>query len=142
MYLADNVFEDDLAEVIGKFNRGTYGCMVLLKEVDDPTRFGVAEVKDGKLVSLEEKPLKPKSNLALTGLYGFNTLFFKLFGTLKPSWRGEYELTDIINEYVEKAEEVLVKMVKGRWFSCDTFDTLLKASNYIYEQNRKRLKRS
>lgn len=141
VYLADNVFEDDLTEAIDKFNRGTYGCMVLLKEVENPERFGVAEVKDGKLVGLEEKPLKPKSHLALTGLYGFNPLFFKFFGTLKPSWRGEYELTDVIHEYVEKSEEVLVKMVKGRWFSCDTFDTLLKASNYIYEQNRKRLKR-
>lgn len=141
VYLADNIFEDDLAEIIADFNDGSYDCLVLLKKVENPKRFGVAEVKDGKLVSLEEKPKKPKSNLALTGVYGFNRFFFEFFKSLKPSWRGEYELTDIISKYVEENKPILVKVLKGRWFSCDTFSNLLEASNFIFEKVQKRLRR-
>jgi len=142
VHLADNIFEDDLAQIIGEFNQGSYDCLVVLKKVENPKRFGVAEVKDGKLVSLEEKPLEPKSNLALTGVYGFNTDFFNFFKSLKPSWRGEYELTDIISAYVKENKKVLIKILDGHWFSCDTFDNLLEASNFIFRKAQKRLRRN
>lgn len=142
VHLADNIVEDELTEIIRQFRDESYECLVLLKEVKDPRRFGVAEVKDGKLVSLEEKPKKPKSKLALVGVYGFNQHFFELFKTLKPSWRGEYELTDIISEYVKEDKEILVKTLKHNWFSCDTFEALLQASNFIFKQAQKRLRRN
>lgn len=142
VHLADNIIEDDLAEAVNDFRDGNYECLVVLKEVADPRRFGVAVLEDDKLVSLEEKPKEPKSNLALVGVYGFNPHFFKLFKGLKPSWRGEYELTDIISAYVKESREILVKIVEGKWFSCDTFNSLLDASNYVYEKAERRRKRS
>jgi len=137
VHLADNILNDDLCSVVDDFAE-EYDCMVLLKEVSNPGRFGVAELKDGKLVGLEEKPKEPKSNLALVGVYGFNPYFFELFKTLKPSWRGEYELTDIINGYVREERPILVKVLSGVWFSCDTFDSLLGAS--IYMKNKAELR--
>lgn len=141
VHLADNIIEDDLAEAVTEFREGNYEGLVVLKEVADPRRFGVAVLKDGKLTGLEEKPKEPRSNLALVGVYGFNAHFFKLFKSLKPSWRGEYELTDIISAYVKEGREILVKILEGNWFSCDTFDAFLNASNYIYEKEIKRKRR-
>lgn len=139
--LADNIIEDDLEEAVTDFRDGSYECLVVLKGVADPRRFGVAVLKDGKLIGLEEKPKEPKSNLALVGVYGFNPHFFELFKGLKPSWRGEYELTDIISAYVKANREILTVTLKKVWFSCDTFEALLKASNYTYEKDMKRKRR-
>ena len=141
VHLADNIIEDDLEEAVNDFRDGSGDCLVVLKEVADPHRFGVAELKDGQLISLEEKPKEPKSHLALVGLYGFNAHFFELYKGLKPSWRGEYELTDIIFSYVKESREILVKILEGNWFSCDTFEALLAASNYIYKKDVKRKRR-
>ena len=141
VHLADNIIEDDLEETIREFRNGSYECLVLLKEVEDPRRFGVAELKDGKLVSLEEKPKQPKSNLALVGVYGFNSHLFEFFKSLKPSWRGEYELTDIINTYIKEGRQVCVKTLRGEWFSCDSFDSLATATLYIWEKLKKRERR-
>lgn len=140
--LGDNILEDDLGAVIRDFRDGSYECLVLLKEVSDARRFGVAELKDGKLVGLEEKPKKPKSNLALVGVYGFNPHFFDLYKTLPPSWRGEYELTDIINGYIKERREISVKVLRHNWFSCDTFDSLLNAANHIQSKLKRREKRA
>lgn len=141
VHLGDNIVEDDLAQIIREFDKPSYECLVVLKEVENPRTFGVAEMKNGKLVGLEEKPLTPKSNLALVGIYGFNSYFFDLFKNLDPSWRGEYELTDILHGYIKKKREVLVRVLKKRWFSCDNFEMLLQASNFMFEQEQKRLKR-
>lgn len=142
VYLADNIVEDDLRCLIREFRDGSYECLVLLKQVSDPRRFGVAELKEGKLVGLEEKPKEPKSNLALVGVYGFNWGFFEFFQSLKPSWRGEYELTDIIGSYIKEDKAILVKVLKGAWFSCDTFESLLEASNYMFQKSKRRERRN
>ena len=141
VHLADNILEDDLRSFIRDFKNENSECLVLLKEVSDPTRFGVAELKEGRLIGLEEKPKTPKSNLALIGVYGFNTHFYELFKTLKPSWRGEYELTDVINGYVKEDSEISVKKLKGEWFSCDTFNSLLAASIYVQKKVKMRQRR-
>lgn len=140
VHLADNILDDDLCPVVDEFAE-EYDCMVLLKAVSDPRRFGVAEVKDGILVGLEEKPSEPKSNFALIGVYGFDASFFKFFGGLQPSWRGEYELTDIISSYVRVNKKILVKVLDGDWHSCDTFDTLFEASKYVFEKSSRRVGR-
>ncbi len=121
VHLGDNIVEDDLEAVVTDFRDGSCECLVVLKEVEDPRRFGVAVLKDGKLTGLEEKPKEPRSNLALVGVYGFNSQFFELFKNLKPSWRGEYELTDIISAYVNEDRKILGKILDEAWFSCDTF---------------------
>ncbi len=141
VHLGDNIIEDDLEETVTSFREGSYECLVVLKEVADPRRFGVAVLENDKLVGLEEKPKEPRSNLALVGIYGFNSQFFKLFKSLKPSWRGEYELTDIISAYVKENREILTVTLKNPWFSCDTFEALLEASNYVYEKAERRKKR-
>ena len=141
VHLGDNIVEDDLSGVVRAFAEGSYECMVLLKEVDDPRRFGVAELRDGKLVGLEEKPKQPKSKLALVGVYGFDSHFFEVFKSLQPSWRGEYELTDIIQSYVKDDSRILFKILEQRWFSCDTFEALLEAANYACERIKRRQRR-
>lgn len=141
VHLADNLITADLGPSINKFQDGHYGCLIMLKKIKDPRRFGVAEFKEGSLVGLEEKPTKPKSNLALVGVYGFNSKFFEFFKNLKPSWRGEYELTDIINAYIKAGEQIYVKKLPGAWFSCDTFDILADATLCMQEKLKMREKR-
>lgn len=141
VHLADNILDEDLCPVVDDFAE-SYDCMVLLKEVEDPRRYGVAELQNGRLIGLEEKPKEPKSNLALVGVYGFNPHFFELFKGLEPSWRGEYELTDMISAYLSEERPILVRVLEGAWFSCDTFDALLEASKYSFERNSRRKRRT
>lgn len=119
--LGDNIFEDklDLTNYSG-------GARVFLKEVPDPERFGVAEVKDGKIVSIEEKPIKPKSNLVTTGLYIYDSRVFDIIKTLKPSGRGELEITDVNNNYVNEGK-MDSKILMGKWSDAGTFESLFHA---------------
>lgn len=128
LYLGDNIFEDDIKDPIKKFKGG---ATVFLKEVRDPERFGVAEVdKKGKVISIEEKPLKPKSNLAVTGLYLFDKTAFDKVRDQKVSARGEYEITYINNLYIDEGKMHSV-ILKKPWFDIGTFDSLIEASNFM-----------
>ena len=100
--LGDNIFEDDMSSYVQSFEIQDKGAKILLKEVDDPTRFGVPELKDGKIVSIEEKPKQPKSIYAVTGIYMYDSEVFDIVKTLKPSSRGELEITDVNNAYIKK----------------------------------------
>lgn len=127
--LGDNIFENDFSKAIAEFKSG---ATVFLKKVTDPERFGVAVFdKTGtKLLSIEEKPKKPKSKYAQTGfyLYDFNIFFY--IKELKPSARGELEITDANNAYLARGE-LNFSIVKGRWYDTGTFDSLLAASREI-----------
>lgn len=127
--LGDNIFEDDFVETIKSFQSGGH---IFLKEVDDANRFGVAEVKGDKVVGIEEKPKKPKSNLAVTGLYLYDASVFEVIRTLKPSGRGELEITDVNNHFIKKGTMQWTK-VKGFWSDAGTFDSLLRAANLVKE---------
>ena len=103
------------------------GAKILLKEVDDPTRFGVPELKDGKIVSIEEKPKLPKSNYAVTGIYMYDPEVFDIIKTLKPSSRGEFEITDVNNAYIKKGS-LTYDILKGWWTDAGTPDSLFWAN--------------
>ena len=134
LYLGDNILEDDLSKHIRDFKEG---ALVFLKKVSDPERFGVAKIdKNGKVINIIEKPKKPKSNLAVIGVYVYdNTVFKKMVGQ-RPSARGEFEITHVNNKYI--AEKSLAAVIlKKNWFDVGTFDSLVEASNYMKKKNEK-----
>lgn len=127
--LGDNIFEDDFALHMQKFRTGAH---VFLKEISDAARFGVAEVKEDKIITIEEKPLKPKSNLAVTGLYLYDSSVFNIIQTLRPSGRGELEITDVNNEYI-KTSQMSYTLIQGKWTDSGTFESLYRANTIARE---------
>ncbi len=136
--LGDNIFEDDFKQDIQDFESG---AKIFLKEVPNPERFGVAEVEGTKVVSIEEKPKSPRSSLAVTGLYLYDSRVFKIVRTLKPSARGELEITDVNNAYLQKGE-LEYSVLSGFWSDAGTFESLLRASTLLRDNKRKRTKKS
>ncbi len=128
--LADNIFEDSIKEDIKAFENQKWGARLFLKKIPDPERFGVAEVKGDKIINIEEKPKKPKSDLAVTGLYMYDSQVFDVIRTLKPSARGEYEITDVNNFYIQK-NIATYRILKGFWSDVGTFESLYKTSQFI-----------
>lgn len=126
--LGDNIIEKSIKKQAERFEKQKTGARVLLKEVEDPERFGVAEIKDGKVVSIEEKPRKPKSNYVVTGIYMYDDQVFDIARSLKPSGRGELEITDVNNVYLKKGE-LTYDILDGWWTDSGTFDSLLRANN-------------
>ena len=132
LFLGDNIFLDDITPAIRKFKKG---AAVFLKEVRDPKRFGIATVKRGKITSLEEKPPKPKSNLAVTGLYIYDNTVFKKIRKIPPSERGEYEITDVNKLYLEEGS-LHFNILKKEWFDIGTVESLHKASQFMKKRTR------
>jgi glucose-1-phosphate thymidylyltransferase len=131
MILGDNVFEDDLSENIKNFQKGG---MIFAKTVPDPERFGVVDFdENGKVLSIEEKPKNPKSNSCVIGAYVYDSRVIEIAKKLKPSERGEIEITSINNEYL-KMGELVVKKISGAWLDAGTFDSLLEAANVVKEK--------
>ena len=128
--LGDNVFEEDLSKGASKFEAQSSGAKLLLKEVKDPHRFGVAEIKGDKIIGIEEKPKNPKSNLIVTGIYMYDSGVFDIIRKLKPSGRGELEITDVNNEYLKRGE-VTYEIMRGWWTDAGTFETLELASRLV-----------
>lgn len=130
--LGDNIFEDNIKDYIEEQE----GCKIFLKEVEleAAKRFGCALVENGKVTYVEEKPLHPKSNLAMTGLYMFDSKVFDIIRTLNPSARGELEITDAIDCYVQK-RACYYEIIKGFWSDAGTFESLFKASTLIRRKN-------
>jgi len=122
MYLGDNLIEEDLNILEGN--------TIYYKQVNDPHRFGVVELENGKIVSLEEKPKEPKSNNALVGIYTFTSKIFDAISKTKPSARGELEITDAIRQLID-IEEVKAKEIIGYWLDMGKKDTLLEANKLI-----------
>jgi len=129
--LGDNIFQDDVKNDVASF---TTGAKIFLKEVPDAERFGVAELGKDRVISIEEKPKTPKSNYAVTGLYLYDADVFSIIQTLKPSGRGELEITDVNNAYLMK-DMMQYALLKGYWSDAGTFDSLLRAS-VLVQKNR------
>jgi glucose-1-phosphate thymidylyltransferase len=125
--LGDNIFQDSVRTAVQSFNSG---ATIFLKEVPDAKRFGVAEIKDSRIISIEEKPQQPKSNLAVTGLYIYDPGVFEIIRTLKPSGRGELEITDVNNEYV-RLDNMDFSLLNGYWSDAGTFESLFRASELV-----------
>ena len=130
--LGDNIFEDDFREKITSF---TSGGRIFLKEVPDADRFGVAQVEGDRVIGIEEKPKEPKSNLAVTGLYLYDSAVFEIISTLKPSARGELEITDVNNAYIARGA-MGFSVLEGFWSDAGTFDSLMRASLMVQEHRK------
>ena len=99
--LGDNIFEDDISKYVENFKKQKQGAKILIKQVPDPQRYGVAEIAGSKIIGIEEKPKRPKSNYCVTGIYMYDKRVFNIIKTLKPSNRGELEITDVNNWYIK-----------------------------------------
>ncbi|MCX7857559.1 MAG: sugar phosphate nucleotidyltransferase [Deltaproteobacteria bacterium] len=125
--LGDNIIEKNIIKAVRNFEKQKVGAKILLKEVPDPERFGVAEIENGKIVRIVEKPKKPKSNLAVIGIYMYDSKVFDIIRTLKPSERGELEITDVNNAYIKEGT-MTYEMLEGWWTDAGTFESLLRAN--------------
>jgi glucose-1-phosphate thymidylyltransferase len=125
--LGDNIIEKNIIKAVRDFREQKIGAKIMLKEVPDPERFGVAEITEGRLVKIVEKPKNPRSNLAVIGIYLYDPNVFDIVKTLKPSERGELEITDVNNAYV-KDGTMTWEMLDGWWTDAGTFESLLRAS--------------
>jgi glucose-1-phosphate thymidylyltransferase len=125
--LGDNVFSDSIAAYVNNFKQQQLGAKILIQEVHDPNRYGVAELQDGNIISIEEKPQNPKSNYAVTGIYMFDSSVFSIVKTLKPSGRGELEITDVNNAYIER-NQLTYDILQGWWTDAGTHESLTKAN--------------
>jgi glucose-1-phosphate thymidylyltransferase len=130
--LGDNIIEGSIRQAVEDFRKQPAGAKILLKEVHDAERFGVAEIKDGLIVGIEEKPKHPKSNFAVTGIYMYDGSVFEKTRVLKPSARGELEITDVNNAYIRDGE-MTFDYLDGWWTDAGTFDSLLRAANLVHE---------
>lgn len=134
--LGDNILEDDIAAAVKEFKEQQKGAKIFLKEVENPSSFGVAEIEGDKIISIIEKPQEPKSNLAVVGLYMYDSQVWDVIKTLKPSGRGELEITDVNNFYVEKGE-MSFSVLSGWWGDGgESFDSLLRAANLVSKRNK------
>ena len=136
MILGDNIFEDDFTEDIKNFKGG---AKIFAKQVPDPERFGVVEINDQmQALLIEEKPIQPKSNLAITGLYIYDHRVIEVAKQVQPSARGELEIVDLHNWYLQR-NELEVAMVDGEWVDAGTFDSLLNAQTLAKERLQNKL---
>jgi len=131
--LGDNVFEDNISKAVDNFKKQKTGAKIFLKEVPDPNRFGVAEIKGDKIVGIEEKPVEPKSNLAVTGLYMYDKNVFDIIRALTPSDREELEITDVNNAYIGK-NQMTYDVIDGVWTDAGTFHSLYRANRMVAEK--------
>ncbi|MEW9700302.1 sugar phosphate nucleotidyltransferase [Paenibacillus sp. SI8] len=132
--LGDNLFEDSLEVFINAYASQEEGAMVVLKQVDDPRRYGVPEIKGGIIKSIAEKPKHPKSSFAVTGIYFFDSTVFDIIKTLAPSDRGELEITDVNNAY---AAVGLLKhqVLSGWWIDAGTHESLFQATLFLRKED-------
>jgi len=133
--LGDNIFEESVKESAQTFMKSDEGSHVFVKEVDDPERFGVIDIEDGKVIRIIEKPSNPQSKLAVTGLYMFDATIFDIIRNLKPSARGQYEITDVNNEYIKQGK-LGYTVLNGMWTDAGTHDSLLHAANLVKEMQK------
>lgn len=128
--LGDNIIESSIRTAVDDFRRQPAGAKILLKEVPDAERFGVAEIEGGRIVGIEEKPKTPKSNLAVTGIYLYDETIFDKVQKLKRSERGELEITDVNNAYIAEGT-MSFGHLDGWWTDAGTFESLLRANNLV-----------
>ena len=131
--LGDNIFQDSIADEVKTFEKQKSGARIMIQQVEDPGRFGVAELQGDHVIGIEEKPKNPKSNWAVTGIYFYDADVFNIIKTLKPSGRGELEITDVNNHYIAKKNLTYGK-IKGWWSDAGTFESLARV-NSLLENN-------
>lgn len=130
--LGDNIVQDDITPYVRKFQDQDSGARILLKEVDDPERFGCPELDGDRIVAIEEKPKVPKSGYAVTGIYMYDRRVFDFCNRLKPSARGELEITDVNNAYIKEGD-LFYDVLSGWWTDAGQFESLLRANTLVSE---------
>ncbi len=131
--LGDNIFEANLKDYADRFISQKTGARVMLKQVPNPQRFGVAQVSGDRIIGIEEKPKKPKSDYAIIGIYFYDALVFDIIRELKPSARGELEITDVNNAYIAKSR-LAYDMLEGWWTDAGTFESLDRANELVIKE--------
>ena len=130
--LGDNIIENNICDAVESFRRQKRGAKILLKEVPDAPRFGVAEISGDHIIGIAEKPRNPKSNYAVIGIYLYDATVFEKIHRLKPSGRGELEITDVNNFYLQEGT-LTYETLEGWWTDAGTFESLLRANNLVAE---------
>lgn len=130
--LGDNIIEGNIRDAAEEYKKHGKGAKILLKQVSDPQRFGVPELNGNSVIQIEEKPKEPKSDYAVIGIYFYDETVFDVIKTLVPSGRGELEITDVNNHYINRGEMTWNEL-DGWWTDAGTFESLLRASNLVSE---------
>jgi glucose-1-phosphate thymidylyltransferase len=128
--LGDNIIQDDITPYVQKFQEQDSGARILLKQVDDPERFGCPELDGDRIVRIEEKPIEPKSRYAVTGIYMYDRRVFDFCRRLKPSARGELEITDVNNAYIREGD-LFYDILEGWWSDAGQFESLYRANELV-----------
>jgi glucose-1-phosphate thymidylyltransferase len=139
MYLGDNLLQGGIDDLVAAFKANEPDALILLTPVPDPEHYGVAELDDGRVVALAEKPPEPKTNLALVGVYMFKSLIHDAARAIKPSARGELEITDAIQHLVDTARRVEPHIVQGWWKDTGRLDDMLEANRLILDRLEHRI---
>jgi glucose-1-phosphate thymidylyltransferase len=132
--LGDNILKDDITPFVRRFEEQVSGARILLKKVDDPERFGVPELDGDRIVNIEEKPEHPKSAYAVTGIYMYDARVFDFIRTLKPSGRGELEITDVNNHYIKEGD-LFYDIMEGWWTDAGQFESLYRAATLVANEH-------
>ncbi|HEY5838804.1 MAG TPA: sugar phosphate nucleotidyltransferase [Pyrinomonadaceae bacterium] len=130
--LGDNIIQGNIRPAVDAYREQHGGAKILLKKVTDPQRFGVPELSERRVLRIEEKPKQPKSEYAVIGIYMYDAAVFEIIRTLKPSGRGELEITDVNNAYIARGAMTWDEL-EGWWTDAGTFESLLHASNLVAE---------
>ena len=133
VFLGDNIIQKPIADFVENFNKSDYDATVLLCEVDNPSRFGIANVENKKIVKITEKPKKPTSNLAVTGIYLLTPLIFEVIDNLKPSWRNELEITDALDNLLKQNDNIGYETITDYWKDTGTPEDILNANRQVLE---------
>jgi glucose-1-phosphate thymidylyltransferase len=132
--LGDNIFSVNICSFVENFKEQPNGAKILIKQVPDPERYGVAELRGDRIIGIEEKPKEPKSDYCVTGIYMYDPEVFQIIRNLKPSGRGELEITDVNNAYIEKGN-LSYDIIDGWWTDAGTFESLYRANEYVRDYN-------
>jgi glucose-1-phosphate thymidylyltransferase len=133
VFLGDNIIQKSIRDFAENFNKSDYDATVLLCEVDNPSRFGIADVENKKIVKITEKPKKPTSNLAVTGIYLLTPLIFEVIDNLKPSWRNELEITDALDNLLKQNDNIGYETITDYWKDTGTPEDILNANRQVLE---------
>ena len=138
VFLGDNIIQKSIKDFVENFKNSDYDSTVLLCEVDNPSRFGIADVKNGKIIKITEKPKNPTSNLAVTGIYLLTPLIFEIIDNLKPSWRNELEITDALDDLLKQNQNVSYERITDYWKDTGTPDDIIHANGEIIKKMEKK----
>jgi len=133
VFLGDNIIQKSIRDFVENFNKSDYDATVLLCEVDNPSRFGIADVENKKIIKITEKPKKPTSNLAVTGIYLLTPLIFEVIDNLKPSWRNELEITDALDNLLKQNDNIGYETITDYWKDTGTPEDILNANRQVLE---------